>query len=625
MSATQDNTLLVPMGMKALVITSDADGSLWDRQQMQYSNLNQFQSPVPPLFSAGDSPGEAGGPPEGVTLYWSLPVGLTTVPHAKTDVQGSTTSGLTGTDGTAGANTVNLPLAPNRWLIVRIAQPENTTEAPDVAAWMVVSDQIDNRHGTSSFVDPFHTPSGYGNMVSPTKIGVQMALDAWSAQQGEAGVTPPAAGFLTAAGPGDVTFGAYSPGTGNVFSFTDGLSGLSTANLSYAVIGWYANENDDPINPAVASGTPAKTITWTPVTDPELASSVGLDAADNVVIEDRLGWMVELGDAATPTYSCLHAMIHSITWDASASQVPPPGYVETGDVPSKVKVAVGNTSVDALAAISLEAAGDAKEGRRIALLLEALQYGALRYLDEPGGIEALRHRIKRGAYGAEYGGLRWELVADPAATQGTGGFSLTSDQKTWLAGINHAPFASSQNHQSELSAAQDLLQDPATLSDYSDQVSAQIAQVQSLATGLPPVQDGGEDAALAQYLEDALGTTGAVLRPVLEPRYWKPSDPVLMVAGAGNLKQVQPRVIRCRLVSQTIDTLSIAGSTAVTLNDLAGVLPSLPSDALSYISPASTALLNEDFLLNPDNAAAIAGAVLTDPSTQTIRNRRLFT
>src|SRR5687768_11386556 len=119
---TDPTPLLVPMPLQAFVVNPQVQkGVLFQRWSTNYGNLNRFMDPLPPPFgNLTDAP-----PPQGVHLHWKLPAALS---HGQGSGQGSTT--------------VEFPLTPNRWLVLRTATTADATAAPQSRAWVIQSDYL---------------------------------------------------------------------------------------------------------------------------------------------------------------------------------------------------------------------------------------------------------------------------------------------------------------------------------------------------------------------------------------------------------------------------------------------------------------------------------------------------
>ena len=221
---TDNNSLLVPMAMDAWVNSSTNTQSM-ALYYADYNNLQNFESPIPAPFSdASDTPAK------GIHLHWALPDALT--------------HGVQNSDGSFA-----FPLAPNRWLVVRVDTSGNTSPK----AWVIQSDGQQSTEtpgaGPGAFLDP-NNPSGItadGSTVTVNGInlGLTIPIEAW---QGDANNTSPL--FLQAVGPGNISFAAYKPFVENVFSIVDTdlpAENSGNHNFSYTVVGWFSNPDGDPL------------------------------------------------------------------------------------------------------------------------------------------------------------------------------------------------------------------------------------------------------------------------------------------------------------------------------------------------------------------------------------------
>lgn len=175
----------------------------------------------------------------GIHLHWALPDALT---RLKQDDDGGTT----------------VPVVPNRWLVTR------ARNGVVDAQWVVESDHVsdDNLSGT---VYP-RTEVPAAGVLPYRYLGRQIRLGQWPAAGGE--YLPE----LTAVGHGDSVFAAFYPNCHSVFGFHDPDHTEPPADVTYDVIGWYADPAQDalaPRDPASldwivppGSGTPARTFCY---------------------------------------------------------------------------------------------------------------------------------------------------------------------------------------------------------------------------------------------------------------------------------------------------------------------------------------------------------------------------
>lgn len=582
MSFSAENTLRVPMGLKAMVMPAqDQDGGQgWDTRQLDYAKINAYQSPVPPVFGGQGLQGTGTPPATGVHLYWTLPQALAkALTQQEVDIARKA-------EGTAAPRGVTpFPLVPNRWMVLRLRQdPEGG--APTVATWVINSDEIDTANGKAVYINPFQVTGD--NVVDPINIGVARSLEDWVAlAQGVGFANAPPRPFLTAMGPGTGTFNAYTPGAGNVFSFCDPLdeggTPIDSATLGYAVLGWFSTAAADPINP----GNPvnAEGFGWTPVDSAALPPDLA-PKADGLSWVKRLGWVADLGNTPPPERTLVQALIQQIVWNRNAPLPTPPEFQDFSSTAQNVRVALANSSAEGVSAMlydTLVQKGTAKpEAAKTALEVEALQHRALRYLDEPAGRHALADRIKRSAYATSPGGFLWEVLGTDSDTPPA---PLTPAQAQTLATLNqnqraldaarevlhsmqlrlydlwwqqqsiaqslYAPapnnqpyFTQYRNAQTNLEVARGQALSP-PVADYQTQVADQVQKVARLAAALPPT-DGPDSAdAINTFAATFLDTDTQRLVPVPRPGYFAPTDPVVVVAGAGRLADPQPPVVLC--------------------------------------------------------------------------------
>jgi hypothetical protein len=251
----------------------------------------------------------------------------------------------------AATGETTFPRIPNRWLVVRSV---NTAQR---VAWVVESDYL-NENATTPYATP-HAPDG-------TRIGRRTRLEDWEEKNSQAGCT------VDATGPGLLTFSTYQPYNENVLSIHDDLAQVGDeATLSYQVIGWYSDPAQDHLN--TAGGMAA------------------------------CGWRIP-GSQAVPDRSFYVGYALGLEW-AKNGGVPDSGR-PTG---TSVRVAVGNSSVDALTGLLLD--GGLDPGK--AALLEALQHGLLNELDDEAH-ESVDHAIHRSWFSTTHGGFGWEAVDRPS-------------------------------------------------------------------------------------------------------------------------------------------------------------------------------------------------------------------
>jgi hypothetical protein len=614
-----DSHLLVPVHLDAMVLNAHLIYETpFLRFKMDYRRLaTSFESPMPKPF-AGASGKQ---PPPGVYLHWTLPAALRHGSQDRND-----------------PNKINYHYLPTRWLVVRVQQGQPA--ARSIKAWVLESDYIGPESGkdagSNPFVDPFAAPDGTPTPKTLGRSHLLSDLQTGTAQLGASPLQP----FLQALGPSNVIFTVYSPGVDNVLSFYDDITDLAgasidTATFSYYVVGWYDDKSHDPLRSA----------SWQP-------KIVDGKPSSRVLVADQLDWVVNTGGAAPPDTSLLHALVCGVPWQRNGANPPPDSFPT--DVPKDVRVSVGHTAIDALAAmVRTFRSGKQHE----ADLLEAFAYDLLEEFDQPGSSRRLNDRIRERWFGARPGGTRWSVVDTTRDNTGepTPKPIGPPGQAARLAALNQQQ-RDVDKEQRILESMQwqlyalwwkykwviDGANQPANLpDDWSSIVQELMTQIGS-GTSPACAQPGGDDPnkeqlqicrvrAQMKKLDGLQGgltqakaavplAKGQALKELPMPQFFGPNDPVVLVTGLGRSSNFDPvGELNCRLSSQCIQQLTVnhEGTKTWTSADLAarGVVPLL--DDPKQLLPGPAATLNmESFFLSPSlfavNAigdAAAAGAV----------------
>ncbi|WP_415401130.1 hypothetical protein [Tateyamaria sp. SN3-11] len=700
------------MAVEALLVNGAVLGQqTWYRGLVDFSQLDKFADPLPAPSELGQKPGI------GIHLHWALPKALVhgtqiratgaatvtgggvsavdlinpgsgyVVPPTVTITSGGGSGALAVADLSKGAVSavrmiapghgytsapkvditpspeICFPLVPNRWLVTRF-DPVTATNAPRATtSWILTSDEISLNDGKSPFVDP--TTSVAGD-IKQTNIGVSRVLSAWQGESGAAGTDL----FLRAVGPGELSFHASQPGTENVFSIYDDLGSQNGtqkvpfaegAELTYQVIGWYSDPSADPLyGPVVhwgddCSGTRSA---WSSASDPE-------DAWTDLMAD--LNWAVDTPPttaAEMPNSSLYHGMIHSVSW--TNVNIPPRANSST----KGMTVCIGNTAADALSALVKSQAASADLGTLEVQELEALNFNALKLLDQADGAAQLETKIHDAQFSTEPGGTRWEIV--PAADSDFAGLSaapapppatpLTPTQLDQLAKLNADQVALDsalrqlQSMKWSLFATWWKHERSKTDSDWQQWVSDPQTVLKNLKDNLDPTQQGlYQDVAAKQK---AVATSAAALPgptdPIsiadyalntlkLDPSQWTlkassanpfhaPADPVVMVAGlqaSAKQKTQHPKYLAgtgwsdtliCRTEPQAATGIisGVANPTDVTpATAFASEIPTVRNANLpAPVQSGVTALVTETFLADPQNAGTIVAVVNNGAGSQ---------
>ncbi|MFF7726683.1 hypothetical protein [Streptomyces sp. NPDC008001] len=398
-----DNTLVVPVEVAALAVnrqTRDTGSShVIHRWIANFRNVGRGVAPEPAPFSSLED--WAGRESRlGVYLQWELPAALTRGSHDDEE-------GIGG-----------FPLVPNRWLVVRHQDSDRRLKA-----WVVESDYLDPTDGTVSFQDP------HSDEPRATLIGKCHELTgAWQEPEG---TREP---FLTAIGPGLLTFSAFQPYNTNVFSLHDRLEGVAERErLSYFVAGWYAQPGSD-----ILAGT-----------------------EDLTGLLDRLGWTKPAGSGSGIRSSVYSGTVLGLEWDLTGP-VPESGCPRRDDVTT----IVSNTVSEAMAELGTRAGGAGAFSAEEAELFRAFLLGGVDGLEEQDRPEAALltdRRAHDAAFGPVGGGYRWfvgergEEPGDlPTAARLSAQRQARAAEKTTVAELNRRQVAFDAK-EAELDAARERL------------------------------------------------------------------------------------------------------------------------------------------------------------------------
>jgi hypothetical protein len=303
--------------------------------------------------------------------------------------------------------------------------------------------------GTSAFLDPFQTTSmevvpGQATSfnINQTGIGTNHTIEAWEART----TSDTGQLYLQAVGPGNIHFAAYVPSIENVFSFIDTdlpPEGTGVFTYSYMVVGWYSDtQTADPLRGinTYIEGIWKNQDEWQSQTPAQRFKQ----------LLDYMKWSVQSDPGSTPPSTSLyHGLVADVQWPVTT--LGNAGIDSTG-----LRVAVGNTAIDALAAlVQAEAQLQAKEnpsdqnnwlaaGNTLTQLMQAAMYDLLDDYGKPGGSVLIEQQIETAWFGSYQGGILWEVVADvpQVAGQAVTPPQLTPDQSqaiaTQLAALNQS-------------------------------------------------------------------------------------------------------------------------------------------------------------------------------------------
>lgn len=565
--------LLVPIKLQALVIDDlvikrrgalirdgdhyVANSGRWAPLTQDYLSLTtMLGTPAPkPFFGAsrrheGKSADQLIVPPalwpkdehRGVYLHWVLPSGLR---HSHK------------------VGSLDFPALPDQWLIVRFCR--RGEEPQKTKAWFLDSSLVGDPAAPSSLLFPGDSK------YEARKVGKVVALEDFTAAK-FAGDHP----SITAVGnahTGSPTFTAFIAENRNILSWHDSLNDLRTPSntgevpkettLSYLLLGWYHNEQAEPLAAIRTQLAEART---------RSGDTRAVTAAD---VLGALGWSTDADPPADLLQrSCLfHGMTVQVNYWTPQYKGPMLGYPGAPPVedvlsnpPLSFKVGVGNTAEDALVSLVSSGFSRAKDKPNLWKALEAVIYNQPETLVASWNTAPRDHAIHQQWFSTVEAGKVWSIrqpadnqgvfPTDPAAAAAETKIKPTPEQLADLKQINKLQFEADETTREIVALQQDLYArwwklvarsyDPdANLDAEKDDCEKLVARVSDLRQARAGLLQ--QLAPLPEKLEKKLGGK-LELRSDAAPRFWTPADPVIVVENSGvTTKHRFPNSLPCRL------------------------------------------------------------------------------
>ncbi|PTL80854.1 hypothetical protein [Vitiosangium sp. GDMCC 1.1324] len=474
----------------------------------------------------------------GIHLHWSMPAALTRASRW------SRPEGV-------GMDALALPPVPNRWLVTRGHASTNLPERQ----WIIESDYlhpVGARPSTPTTCYPMRDSLGQPTGGVPYRhMGRVLPLNDWLA-----GPSPGPEHYLseplTVRGFGEHTFAAFYPNCQGVFGFHDGeVSVPQLSNLFYEVYGWYANPEHDYL--AVALRRASRAADRASLSPQELWQSVMDDFRWTVV-----GALPR--DLVPPRLTCRGRL----DFDAHTRWDPPPPK-------GNATLTLGATAAEALAShLARSVSTDSQQQAHLEEQLQAVVLSSAlddRHLDLAMKFKEARHAAGFVALPSE---PMWTLRA--ASGQGEEAAPAWPDVASLLDGLNalQAEYNRARErvrslrrqlatdwHHYQLALHPDAPHDDRpnamALRYFMERHSIPALRQLIDATGelrMPEPDSGqlptavGEAHSVAQRLvsrisalvaalarHDAEGGGAYVLQVAAAPRFYRPTDPVILIAG----------------------------------------------------------------------------------------------
>jgi hypothetical protein len=654
--------LLVPMHVDALVVEGDDRGREWAKVRLNPHAISGYSKAyadstgeIPP---AGDQKhpapfetysGEEREP--GVHLHWALPDGLTkgeqlsnsgaelppaVVPRPdETDPEGLEFPRTSSEPERFGEPTVPeetaFPRIPDRWLVVRMYSGLEGGHRL-TTSWVIQSEERDPN-----------------KRVQP--------LAAWRENRSDSEDER----WMTALGTGDPAFHAYYDNVRDVLGFHDALQNVSEGPLTYLVVGWYSDRKDDPLYKPDTIDEWLDRLSF-------MGWSLGADKKDDrriaeaAVREQSGGIFATIAKMARDAKSVLssssifkrywprqllcHGAVYDVSWGGQGGRFAP---TDAGPPHSgKVQVAVGNTGVEALAAL-VASRRDQPSFERI---LSAFHYGLLDQLSDPDGLAALESLLHSEDFVPKPGGFMIDFIEQgdlfPRTARSEGGKLRASrgevvatKERTYQAWSTlpverddldirkHTVGGDAQAHRTVRATYRHASANPEHLNVRARSASETTVRAYK---DTPITAPGGGAGLLAEQVRERFGgnlptLTDSVKRRKVAtrralPRFWEPRDPVVLLSEPRRSyrygedgRLTDDETLPCRISGQTVTSIRPILAQALGGGDPARAVVR-PGDLVAnrlqsgQIPPEAVSLFNETLLLDLGNARQAAEILL---------------
>src|ERR1051325_10698273 len=626
---TQSNNLLVPMNVDALAVGKTANN--WILQVPNFAdnmdkdgNFLGYQQLPPDMWNPFPCPYE-----QGIHLRWALPDGLTHGSTANATDRSSSECGPS--SSAADATDPSYPEVPNRWIILRLyTDYSKQSPKPSARAWIVESDFIaeETKQSRASQWPVLPTISDPPKSFKYVRyVGRQMDFSSWPSSNA-AQYLSDLGGKLTAVGYGSSTYAAYYPVCSTVFGFYDDMSNFAGANsdnpvsLTYLVAGWYFDPGKDVLyGYANSKDNPH---CW-----------------QDRMAELKWSWyhVKEVDGKAPPppspqpTRTITHGFVSQINWTGRDTT-----YNYGPDPQLSPQLAVGNTSLEALAALTAANASGDVDRATLEKVLLAFQSDLLsvydKYKDSAAIDRELDELLHTASFGSRDGGVVYEVrrkdANAPAGADRSGdaarGVALPAELSTALADLNRIQYQLDAIT-SELTSYQEAYfhawhkkadganVDDTVLSNLEQTIRTNQIVLHSLSLSFNLATTTAKQAIETFLPEYELSSSASL-------RYWQPGDFALLVANVGRTfrhgedgRYTQSGNLRCRISGSTLTELDFtpAGGNKVKMpvTAIGSAVPthsgSGPSgDFDTAIQPDIEALFLETILLDPNQAQFLA-------------------
>ncbi|MCB1908294.1 MAG: hypothetical protein KDH15_13075 [Rhodocyclaceae bacterium] len=481
---------------------------------------------------------------------------------------------------------VRFPPVPTRWLVQRRWRGT-------LRRWIVESDYI---HPPDAGIDggarqaPIHYPTMPTGTTPPfVRLGRVRAFEGWTE---ESPMTPKQfLAPLTAVGYGDPHFAVLYANCHSVFGFHDAeiarVAEAERGDLEYQLVGWHVSASDDPLR-SVQLHDALALVQARDGGSPDSADETARVAAGTEALDTAFGWQLPDPEAATPPTTAdlpeRIACLASVTVECAGAAFA--DSARRNECTTPCVLAIGHTGSEAVSAYAAWRLGgdtsireDQLEALHLAPKLDGLR------IDIGPKFREARHEK---AFSAVDAGSLWTVTAPEDAAA-----PVDPRARAALRGLNAAQFDLDRREDELVSLRRQVYADWSkylvcaypplgSAGDYPD-MDALRAFIE--AVSLPAVARNRDERDAARRRRDvALASLESVLaaqppevrlelkrRPA--PRYWRPNEPVLLIAGESVEATVRHGVggrLRCGL--EALDLFDVHGRpTRDGLDALAGL------------------------------------------------------
>jgi hypothetical protein len=643
MSFLNEPLLLVPMHIDALAV-----GKKPDKKMFQWTNLAPDLSKLDSDYQFGAQLlGESSGNPfdeadrlkPGIHLHFRLPRAFS---HGHQ----------------AGAGDLVFPVIPNRWLVQRICPDSNNKKAHK--AWLIKSDESDPKNLNAITWSTF--PKDTTTAVELKSIGSFTELNAPIGGGDESAKVN-----LTVVGQGDPLFAAHYPACRSVLGFHDPMTDVAKGScVSYLVTGWFSTADDDPLHGAGwRTGTIAEEVEnrFRATNSIPLGDPLSTEQRETLLSEMRdlwfskQQWAYDVVPNLEPSRLLCHGLVKRVTWQgpdnnhiSEDSKVFP---TNSDNYKTAYRVAVGNTGGEALAA--LLATGNIDQD-----LLAALQGGLL---EQPVTTAELQLELHSRRFDGVQGGTVFAIQPAADDSQVIGDSNLSAAQKSAVIPSPLRDLLQALNQkQSVCDRLAREVEDcrwqvyalwylltgeykDASDAPRMDKLEIQLTTFKDVLQKKKNNLDVARNARNALYTarEAPLSSTGSLInelarypknqpdgssvlneagKPELKYRvvtstalpFYKPAEPVIAVGGPAMARRnsyEQSGPLFCRFSVQVVTAIQLQpeGGRPQEVTGTKMLAELIPDSDLKNLDSIHKSLLGEAFLLDEQQASAIAGQV----------------